>query len=376
MLFVLGLLAVSCGGDLDNPSDTATSSSKPPEQGKEQRVALDQQVPPAEIAPPPDRCNPDDNPEMHRLSELDPPAPAETKVGVALRWTLVNSREQVFTVTLTAPNEELIDAIVRETSVCLEAQAFVIPPEIPGPPSLTDIVISTIEDMSGKSQQELAQVAATDSAGDFPTLRDVATDVGVDPAAVVTDARDTATQVFSDDPGLLEAAIIDILDQPDATALLDPTEPPADDAAYAALLAQPADIVIVDVDLVDPQLAELPPKDEKSGGVPVAVAYVIDPGVNLDYPPTVQYYRAKCQWSAYVRLHADAGRMTVKFWRRAPYDLTIGYRYASTTWDADPTGMWHSSAALRSYDIEVKGWKNGSWYHVDGSWTLGWGGLC
>jgi hypothetical protein len=351
VLLACGLLTASCGGGSagePKPSSSSPSSSS--------------------MFPAPHPCD-----ESARLVDLRDPKPVDGTDGVSYRVLTENSGGQVFALTFTGPSRRVVIDDIDRTKVCFEAQRSeaTLETETP-PPLLEDIVIDAIVEASGKSREELSQKRDGNLAS-APTLETIAQELGMELAPVVDKAIADATASFPDiDPTSIEHAVKDILEQPYAPMLAGAAEEPDTPAGYAKLL-EDSNTIILEVDLVDPNLP--PPTDPEVDSL-IAVSYAIDPRVNLVASPTRRYYRAKCQvHAAYVRLHAKAGRMEAHLWQKSPH-RSIGHEYASATWTPDPPALWHSSGPPRSYDIYVRGWQDGSSYRLDGAWTLGSPGTC
>ena len=328
---------------------------------------------PAGLFPETDLCNPE-GPKYAQLSEPEPVdgGPSRTATYAV---TATNELGQIFTLTYTGASKEdqQVSDLASSTKVCLEAKQADEPSEPPPSPpsSLADMVTEAFLSRSPKeSIDDLANYRDEQRAQDRPvTLASIAAHFGLSTAEMSSVANDAATkaeEVYKDVPrSVVERAVETIINQPDAPFLASSTELPDSDSAQIDVVRQ-GNAFIIDVDLQDPPTAD----------GDIAINYYFDPRIGNG---TRHYFRAKCKRRAYVALHSDKGAMEVYLWIKPPkqrYDL--GQRYASSKWIPNPRPIWHSGIAGRrlSYDILVRGLKNGSVYHLNGSWILGSGGRC
>lgn len=318
-------------------------------------------------------CDPDSpvlfNPLDNLVGDLE--EVSEPVFGVARAAIVENELRQQFKITITGLEEAQVEREFEEIQLCLEAAAP--PDDVDFGPDLGEIFAEALRS-TGVDLGSLAQLRDEQLEEHSPTLAELLVDEGEDPDSIAQRVADLAVDIYGLDVATALAAAEALLNEGDAPMLAQDAELPADDAGYR-LMAEESEggLLIVDFELIDPT-------DELRDAETLSLLFVIDPPINRAAPPWTwpyrRYYRAKCQRSAWVRLHADAGRMSAYLWRTAPDYLRIGSRYASTVWDAHPAGIGHDTGSPASYDVYVKGWLDGSHYEVDGSWEVGWGGGC
>jgi len=351
ILLASTIVTASCGGH-PSPTDTSGSEEPPPD------LSAFEESPPADVIPAPQLCDP----EAPSFSNLGEPKSVDAAIGVAFEVEALNEDGQTFTLTFAGGSEEVVLADIANTQVCLEALPFEGTSTYEPDPSVADVVVAAVAEESAKSVGQLADYRDEQIATGSPSLADIANHFGADIELVRAKARqEIASSLLNVTSNQADEAIGTILDQAYAPFLVNPAELPVDQRRYDRL-AGSGDIVIIEVELLDANL---------DGDTQLAIVFHFDPEVNLYRPPTVRYYDAKCQRSASVQLHAKIGSMAVHFWRGSPFSK-IGSSYASARYLPDPKRLAFSPATGEyRYGIRVKGWHDGSWYSLDGSWTLG-----
>ncbi|MDH2414453.1 hypothetical protein [Nocardioides sp. CER19] len=326
------------------------------------------QAPPPGLFPQPVECDPK-SPEWSRSSK---PELIKSALGAAAQVTASNAADQTFEITYISSSIESLNAYLAANSdakTCIEAQSFVpVSADDPPLPSLEESVIDAIAHASRKSPDELAEYR--DAQTTSPNLEQVAAHFGVKKKTVLSQVVGAAHTTFSGvAASTAKAAAEEVLAWDDSPPLIGSWEQPVTDDEFRQWIDKTG-AVLVQIRVVDPNL-DLPKSDTPDAAL-LSISAIFDPGVNAGKHV---YYEAICSRDAWVRLHAKAGRMSVYMWRRIPY-LDVGSRRASAASDANPSGIWHQSAARRTYDVLVRGWQDGSRYTLDGQWNVGSGGGC
>jgi len=339
---------------------------------------------PFALIPQPEECSPDrdssSGPDYFPLSEfpqeqVDNPFLGPDGFSTAVNF--VNGKGQNFEVLVSGVNPQTVADYINQTSVCLEAlQTDREPPVVVEPVRYDSIIISAAERVTGQPQSQLSRRRDNMGLEGPATLADVVMSFDSSPDDVLglsTEIGVDAVNNFGSIRGAPDEVSIRenmdaLLYQPGAPFLFDPENLPTDNAGFATQLANdPDNTVVISMEWVDEEAKDLGPDTF------FAIWYAIDPSINLYQ---YRYYQAKCQSTAWVRIRAWAGKMSVNFWRRPPF-LNNGNRTANAATSPYPPSLYHSSYPTRmTYDIFVKGLQNGSSYSIYGGWYPGSGGGC
>ena len=294
--------------------------------------------------------------------------------GSALAVDYVNEKEQAFRITVSGQTEAPIEEYLDKLRICFEAaRVSAPPPESTREVQLGEILIRAALDETGLTRKELSKLRDERDGTTLAVL--IADIVGGNVDAVLGNAIERAareveamiaegdlTQEKGDELlASLEFVFLQALEEKDIPFLFEPVE---GESGYTNVLIEDERTLVVDMEWLYPSEA---PEEEW------VVHYIIDPPINRFQN---RYYQAKCQESAWARLRASAGRMSVYFWRYSPYQY-IGTRTADVHGVSYPSGMYSSSSPQsRTYDLYTRGLEDGSSYTLYGNWWEGFGGAC
>jgi hypothetical protein len=406
LLCALSALVVACGGGgvpqeepvteieadttaveevSEEPADVEEAEEDPAEaieEPVEEEVREEEETPIVTVSvddffshiPPPEECDParDTGPEPNYAPlEQFPQEVVEDTIfdanafSVAIQY--VNEKGQNFVITVSAATEEIVRDYISQAAACLEAiPAGGPPPEVAEPVKLDIALINAAIEYTGVSATELAQRRDELGAEGTATFADVIASFGVDPEEVLNLATERLTDEGVDGDTLEEDLRV-LLELLDAPFLTDPEHQPESDGGYASRFEEDENIVIIYSEW------QLSPEDQQSGEEDWVIYFAYDPLIDrYEY----DYYKAKCQRSAWSAIRAWAGSASVYMWRQSPY-FYIGSRYDSAASAGYSSWLYHSSSPqYRTYDAGVRGWQDGSSYSVYGGWYTGSGGGC
>jgi hypothetical protein len=337
-------------------------------------------------ARPPKECDPqrDTTFEKHDYFELDEfnqrldGIPDDLLIPNAANVAVefANGAGQRFDVVVAGADNDVVQAYIGETGICLEAFPI---DRVPVPIDTVNLDAILVRatglnatDLSAKRDARLA-------AGSPGSLAEVLVNEGVAPGAVLATAISDATTQLNDAmsqghvpsdamAGTSVDALLDaLLQQPGAPFIVDPALQAQDGNRWAGILDLERERKIEQPVLVTFASVQRPADPNAAADI---VWFAVDPPINEG-----QYraYRAICSTYAGVQLYATKGSATVSFWRQTPY-LDIGKRYDAAGGSAS---SWLSASGDRtSWDAGVYGWRDGSYYSLYGGWTEGTGGFC
>ena len=297
------------------------------------------------------RCNPE-APEYQELAAYEQTEGESDFIegAFAITTIFVNDDGQRFSIEVSGASPEVVIDFSQKALVCFETIPLEIEPVESSEGFIgEEALLEQLVEETGIDLSELSAIRNEIFAeNEDYTFFDLLDEFASDPDRILQ---------YADEFGIDREQ----LEEPGIPFVVDPAELPDNESDYFDIIQRQPDAVIVTFELLDAT-------DE-----PVVIAYAIDPDIGRYQS---HYYRAKCQSSAWVQIQANAGSMSVYFWRYSPY-VYLGARTANSLRLASPSHIYSSThPSVKTFDVRVRGWQSNSNYSIFGYWSLGFGGSC